>query len=156
MALIGSSASMPVTADNVQANAVRAEALARGGNNAPAAALFDAVLSYDSGNPTALRGRADLRLRTGDVKDALPDAQKLVSVLPKSARERLLLARCYASVGNQALAERTLWDGFHEIPANDSLFAVLKQGKQGNVEAIASLTEEYTQQRNAELFREIL
>ena len=156
MALIGSATTLPVTADNVQANAVRAEALSRGGKNGQAAALFDAVLSYDSGNPTALRGRAAQRLRTGQAKDALPDVQKLVSVLPKSAADRILLARCYTAVGDQALAERTLWDGFHDIPGNDILFLALKQGKRGNVDAIASLTEEYSQQRNAELYRGLL
>ena len=156
IALVGSSATLPVSADNVQSNAVLAEALAADGKISAAAPLFDAVLSYDSGNPTALRGRAELRLRTGRARDALPDAQKLVSVLPQAARDRLLLARCYAATGNHALSERTLWDGFHEIPVNDLLFTALKASKHGNPEAIASLSEEYNQQRNAELYRGLL
>lgn len=156
IALTGSSGALPVTADNVERNAVLADALARSGRVAEGARLFDAVLSYDSGNATALRGRAELRLRIGRAKDAIPDAQKLVSILTTSARDRILLARCYDAVGNKLQAERTLWDGFHDIPNSDLLFAALKADKKDNAEALASLSEEYSQQRNAELYRGIL
>jgi tetratricopeptide (TPR) repeat protein len=156
VSLIGSTASLPVTADNIQLNAVLAEAFARAGRTAAAGTLLDAVLAYDSGNATALRSRAELRLQSGRAKDAVPDAEKLVSVLPKSARDRLLLARCYSSAGNQALAKRTLWDGFHAIPGSDAMFAALSSRMQGNAQALASLTEEYVQQRNAELYKGFL
>lgn len=154
--LIGSSATLPVTAENVQANAVLADAFSRTGRVAEASRLFDAVLSYDSGNATALRGRAELRLRTGRPKDAVPDAQKLVSVMTSSARDRLLLARCYGAAGIPLQAENALWDGFHDIPASEALFAALKARVQNNADAVASLSEEYKQQRSAELYRGIL
>lgn len=154
--LIGLSPDLPMTADNVEANAVLADAFGRSRKDVAAGQLFDAVLSYDSGNPIALRGRAELRLRTGQAKAAIPDAQKLVSILTKSARDRLLLARCYRAAGDPQQAERTLWDGFHDIPSSEPLFTILKTGREGNAVAIASLTEEYTQRRNAELYRGIL
>ena len=156
IALVGTSATLPVTAENVQANAVLADAFSRNGRIAEASRLFDLVLSYDSGNATALRGRAELRLRTGRPKYALPDAQKLVSVITNSARDRLLLARCYDAAGNSLQAQNSLWDGFHDIPASEALFAALKARSQSNADAVASLSEEYTQQRSAELYRGIL
>jgi predicted Zn-dependent protease len=133
-----------------------AEGLARAGRTATSGALLDAVLSYDSGNAIALRSRAELRLRSGRLTDAIADAEKLVSVLPKSARDRLLLAQCYSRAGNEALAKRTLWDGFHAIPGNEVLFEALRKRTQGDAYALASLSKEYTQQRNAELYRNFL
>jgi tetratricopeptide (TPR) repeat protein len=156
ISLVGLSATLPVDSENAQANAVKADALARSGSVAEAGRLFDAVLSFDGGNPTALRGRAELRLRNGQAGDATADAQKLVSVLTQSSRARLLLARCFAASGNAVEAENTLWDGFHTIPNSEALFEALKASMQGNSDAISRLTEEYTQQRNAELYRGII
>ena len=73
-----------------------------------------------------------------------------------SARDRLLLARCYAAAGNSIQSEKALWDGFHDIPASEALFAALRARSQGNAEAVASLSEEYRQQRSAELYRGFL
>ena len=73
-----------------------------------------------------------------------------------SARDRLLLARCYGAAGIPLQAENALWDGFHDIPASEALFAALKVRVQNNADAVASLSEEYKQQRSAELYRGIL
>jgi predicted Zn-dependent protease len=155
-ALVGSAATLPISATNAEANAVLADTLALSGKTVEAKRLFDAILAYDSGNATALRGRAQLLLAARRAKEAVPDAQKLVSVLPTSPYDRILLARCYSDAGDNAEAERTLWNGFHEIPASEPLFAALKESKQGNPDALASLSEEFTLQRNASLFRGIL
>lgn len=156
LTLIGLSAKLPVTAGTVDADAVFAESLLRAGKVGEASRWLDAVLAYDSGNVIALRSRAELRLATKRPIDAVPDAQKLVSVVPTSAEARLLLARCYTAAGNAALAERALWDGFHEIPNSDLLFDALNKRAYGNSEAVARLSEEYSQQRNAELYRGFL
>jgi predicted Zn-dependent protease len=146
-------AGLPVKATNAEANAVLADALSRSGNLPASKARFDAVIAFDPGNATALRGRAELELRTGHAAAAVIDAQKLVTVLPNSARDRLLLARSFAAAGNPAWADRTLWTAFQDIPANDEIYAALLAGKKGNVEAIAELQEEVARQRNEKLSR---
>ena len=67
-------ASLPVRAENAEANAVLADALWRTGKTAAARARFDAVLVFDPGNATALRGRSELELRTGNSATAIVDA----------------------------------------------------------------------------------
>jgi len=89
-------ATLPVRAESAEANAALADALSRSGNLPAAKARFDAVLAFDPGNATALRGRSQLALRTGDPAAAIVDAQKLVTVLPDSAEDRLLLARAFS------------------------------------------------------------
>ena len=103
-------ATLPLNAGNAQANAVLAEAWLRSGNLAAAKSRLDAVIAFNSGNATALRSRAELELRTGHADDAVIDAQKLVTVLPDSAPDRLLLARCFTGAGKPDWARRTLVD----------------------------------------------
>ena len=90
-------AMLPVKAENAEANAIVADALSRSGKVAAAKARYDAVLAFDPGNASALRGRAELQLRVGNAPAAVIDAQKLVTVLPDSAEDRLLLARAFAA-----------------------------------------------------------
>jgi predicted Zn-dependent protease len=154
--LAAPAAGIPITAENAEANAVLANAWSRAGNIAPAKSRFDAVLAYDPGNATALRGRAELALRTGNASRAVLDAQKLVTVLPSSAADRLLLARCFAAAGNRPWVERTLWAAFQDIPANDEIYAALIATKKGNIEAIRELQEEFARQRDANVGRGLL
>ena len=128
-------ATLPLNAGNAQANAVLAEAWLRSGNLAAAKSRLDAVIAFDSGNATALRSRAELELRTGHADDAVIDAQKLVTVLPDSAPDRLLLARCFTAAGKPDWARRTLWTAFQDIPGDEQIYEARQpQGK-------ATLTE---------------
>jgi len=154
--LVGGAASLPVNANNAEANAVVADALSRSGNLAGAKNRFDAVIAYDPGNATALRGRAELELRTGNREAAIQDAQKLVTVLPNSSEDRLLLARAYASAGNSAWAQRTLWSAFQDITGDEHIFAALKTTRNGNSEALNELQAEFERQRSAKLNRGLL
>lgn len=154
--LAAGSAGLPINARNAEANAVLADAWSRGGNLGPAKSRFDAVLLYDPGNATALRGRAELELRTGNAAAAVIDSQKLVTVLPNSASSRLLLARSYAATGNSAWVQRTLWTAFEEIPANERIFAELLATKKGDAEATRELQEEFVRQRDAKVNRGLL
>ena len=95
MRLVAKWATLPIDATNVEANGVLADALSRTGKIGDAKNRLDSVIAFDPGNATALRARSELYLQTGNAKAALVDAQKLVTVLPKSSRDRLLLARCY-------------------------------------------------------------
>ena len=149
-------ATLPVTAETAEANAVLGNALSRNGNLPAAKGRLDAVLAFDAGNATALRGRAELALRTGNAGSAVLDAQKLVTVLPNSADGRLLLARAFAAAGNKAWMERTLWSAFQDIPADEHIFAALQSTKKGDPDAIEELNAEFTRQRDSQLNRGLL
>jgi tetratricopeptide (TPR) repeat protein len=151
--LSSAAATLPVSAKTAEANAVLADALSRGGNFNAAKSRFDAVLAYDPGNATALRGRAELEVRTGHADAAVIDAQKLVTVLPTSSRDRILLAQSYSAAGKGRWADRTLWAAFQEIPADEKIYAALQATKKGNAEGLKDLEEEFTRQRNNSLNR---
>ena len=144
-------AGMPVDAKNAEANAVLADAWSRQGNVGAAKNRLDAVLSFDPGNATALRSRAELELRTGHAAAAVIDAQKLVTVLPKSSRDRVLLSQSFVAAGNPSWGDRTLWSAFQDIPANERIFIALEATKKGNPEATRDLQEEFDRQRDSKL-----
>ena len=143
-------------AENAEANAVLADALSRGGNVAAAKSRVDAVIAYDPGNATALRARAELELRTGNTKEAIDDAQKLVTVLPNSPSDRLLLAKAFTAAGDKPWADRTLWAAFKDIPGNDSIYAALRSSRSGNPEALADLQAEFDRQRDGQVRKGLL
>ena len=154
--LASPSATLPVRAATAESNAVLANALSRSGNLAAAKARFDAVIAFDPGNATALRGRSELEIRTGNAAAAVVDAQKLVTVLPNSADDRLLLARAFSAAGNKAWMERTLWSAFQDIPADAHIFAALQSIKKGDPNAINDLNAEFGRQRDSKLNRGML
>lgn len=156
MRLASTAASLPVNAANAEANAVLADALWRLGQGADATRRLNAVLAFDPGNATALRSRAELELRLGNSKAAVVDAEKLTTVLPSSAKDRLLLARAYSAAGNPSWTNRTLWSAFQDIPANEKLFAALETTKKGDPDATRELQEEFDHQRDAQLARGLL
>jgi tetratricopeptide (TPR) repeat protein len=154
--LSSAAATLPVNAKNAEANAVLADALARLGNASQAKVRFDAVLSFDPGNASALRGRSELELKLGNTKAAITDAEKLATVLPNSADDRLLLARAYAAAGNIAWVNRTLWSAFQDIPGDEKLFAALQATKKSDPDATRELQEEFDHQRDSKLARGLL
>ena len=154
--LSASVATLPVSAKSAEANAVYANSLGRLGKLAEAKSRFDAVIAFDPGNATALRGRAELQLKTGNAAAAIIDAQKLVTVVPDSAPDRLLLARAYSAAGNAGWAQRTLWTAFQDIPAEPSIFLELARTKKGDAEGLRELRAEFARQRDAKLTRGLL
>jgi tetratricopeptide (TPR) repeat protein len=154
--LTSPAATLPVRAESAEANAVLGDALARSGNPTAAKARFDAVLAFDPGNATALRGRAELALRTGKAPAAVLDAQKLVTVLPNSGDDRVLLARAFAAAGNRPWMERTLWSAFQDIPADEHIFAALQALRKGDPDAANELNAEFARQRDNKLNRGLL
>ena len=154
--IIGADATLPIRAENAEANAVLGDALLRGGNLNAAKSRLDAVIAYDPGNATALRARSELEMRTGRAADAIEDAQKLVTVLPNSAPDRLLLAKAFTAAGNKAAADRTLWSAFHDIPGNGAVYAALRSTRSGNAEALTELAAEFDRQRDAQIRKGLL
>ena len=156
--LVGGRAQLPVTLANSSTNAIVADAFAQIGRTAEAKELLDTILKMEPDHVYALRARINLEIRTGKAKAAISDAQRLVSVLPKSARDRLLLARAYAAAGDRRQIDRTLWDAFHQIPANRELYEALRAhvAKFDGSEAVSNVDAEYRQQQDVELAREFI
>lgn len=154
--LSSAAATLPVNAKTAEANAVLGDAWLRSGNLTGARARLDAVLAYDPGNATALRARSELELRNGNPAAAVIDAQKLVTVLPTSSRDRLLLVRSYLASGNRKWADRTLWTAFHEVPADEKIYAALQATQRGNSEGLRDLRDEFARQVDAKLNRGLL
>jgi len=148
-------ADLPVSASNVDANAVIGAALAKKGLSGAGKQRLDAVLAYDGSNPTALRARAELFLGRNPAA-AILDAQALVSAFPDSAEGRLLLARAYAAAGRPDQAQQTLWAAFHDIPANDLIYNALSDSLRGNPQRLRSLKDEFDVQRGLELEQGLL
>jgi predicted Zn-dependent protease len=154
--LLGNSATLPVNAENLEANAVLGDALFRSGNGPAAKARLDAVIAYDPGNATALRARTQLELKTNNAAAAVEDAQKLATVLPNSAGDRLLLSQSLNAAGDKAGADRALWNAFHDIPANDAIYGALRSSRGGNPAALADLQAEFDRQRDAQVRKGLL
>lgn len=156
LALAAPYADLPIKAANVEANAVVADGLARGNKASDAKSRLDAVLAYDSGNATALRSRAEFLLRNGQANLAVADAQKLVTVVPQSPRDRILLWRCFAANGDPKQAARTLWNAFHDIEANEPIFLAIEHANAGQPEVVTQIKEEYAAQLDKALNRGLL
>ena len=67
---------LPITHENASLNAVLAQSMALQGRTADANRLFNQVLSLEPDQLQALRGRSELLMRTGGVKQAIIDAQR--------------------------------------------------------------------------------
>ena len=155
-ALLGAQPQWPLTAGNMSSNSLIAETLVLRGQYREAKQVFDAVLAREPDHVHALRGRINLEIRMNAPRAAITDAQRLVTVSPRSARERLLLARAFAAAGDQRQVDRTLWDAFHEIPANFLLYEALRAHvvKSGGAEAGARVDAEFRQQQDVDLVRD--
>ncbi|MEO7787876.1 MAG: tetratricopeptide repeat protein [Sphingomicrobium sp.] len=149
-------AGLPVKAGNAEWNAVVGDALSRSGRLNEAKSRLDAVIAFDSGNATALRARAQLLLRTGKTSEAIIDAQKLVTVAPQSVRDRMLLSQCYTASGDSNQAERTLWDGFHDIEASQPLLQAIVNANAKRPDVVEQVKQEYAAQLNETLGRGLL
>jgi predicted Zn-dependent protease len=153
--LLSSEASLPVKAANVIPNALYGAALVQSGREQEGSERLDAVLKLDGTNREALRVRAMLRSKTGNHKQAIEDAQKLVAADQDSASGRLLLARIYGAAGDANNMRRTLWDGFHQVSDNRVIFDALMPlvAKSDGPQAAARLSQEFYDKRNQQLTR---
>ena len=148
-------ATVPVNAGNLAANALYGAALAAVGQTVAGLDRLNAVLELDGGNADALRGRAKIRSRMGAHKLAIEDAQKLIASDRSAPQSRLLLANLYTSAGQIDNARRTLWDSFHEIPAERSIYEALRMivSRSDAPSGVQLLTEEFNDQRNDKMTR---
>lgn len=151
-------AKMPVTLWNSGSDAIFAQALAMTGRTDAARKLFNAVLAKEPDHVYALRGRTELEISNKQARSAVRDAERLVTIEPNSAEDRLLLARAYESGGDTRGSIQCLWDGFHDIPANEQMYQALRSAvaKRSGEAAAAQVDAEFNHQRDVQFEREFI
>lgn len=149
---------LPVTHVNARWNAVFAQALALQGRSAEAKQLFDMVLDREPDQAEALRGRSALEAKSGLTRQAVIDAQRLVTIEPNSGEDRLLLAQSYLAAGNRQEVQRTLWQAFQDLPDDERVFSALRSvlASTGDVEGQRRVEAEFNDRRMAELTKELV
>lgn len=155
IALTEGLATLPVAPTNIIPNALYGGALVETGRASEGLARLDQAIALDGTNREALRARALARSRAGAHQGAIEDAQKLVAADNKAATARLLLARIYAAAGNAEASRRTLWDGFHDIGGDRSIYDALRPLvlKSEGPDAAKRLSQEFYDSRNEQLTR---
>lgn len=149
---------LPVTHENARSNAVFAQAMALQARTADAGKLFDQVLEEEPDQVEALRGRSALEARSGQAKDAIIDALRLVTISPKSGEDRLILAQAYLADGNRKELRRALWQAFQDLPGDERVTAALKSvlASAGDQESLQRLDKEVADRRMAKLTKELI
>ncbi|NJC04494.1 Flp pilus assembly protein TadD [Sphingomonas kaistensis] len=155
LSLIEKDASLPVRPANIVANAIYGTALVQSGRARDGLSRLDAVLQVDGKNREALRARALLRSRAGQHEAAIEDAQKLVAADRNAPSARLLMARVYAASGDTEGARRTLWEAFHDIGGDRTIYDALKPlvAKSDGADAAQRLSQEFYDKRNEQITR---
>lgn len=156
-ALLGGT-QLPINPGNSRWNAVIAQSLALQGRPAEAKQLFDRVLQAEPDQLDALRGRSALEAKTGMTREAVVDAQRLVSATPNTGDDRLLLAQAFLAAGNRRGVTRTLWQAFQDLPEDERVLAALKSVlvSAGDLDGERRLTEEFADQRKSKLVKDLV
>ena len=156
-ALLGQS-QLPVTHANAGWNAAIAQSLALQGQLAEARTLFDLVLAREPDQVDALRGRSALEARTGAAKQAVVDAQRLVTITPNTGEDRLLLAHAYLAARNGRQVRRTLWNAVQELPDDERVLSALKSvlASTGDKDGVQRLDDEIADRRTQKLTKEMI
>jgi tetratricopeptide (TPR) repeat protein len=156
-ALLGA-AQLPVSPVNARWNAVIAQSMALQGRLADAKQLFDRVLQTEPDQLDALRGRSTLESRAGMTRQAVVDAQRLVSASPNTGEDRLLLAHAFLAAGNKREVTRTLWQAFQDLPEEERILAALKSAlvSTGDLDGVRRLNDEFADQRKARLVKDLV
>jgi tetratricopeptide (TPR) repeat protein len=156
-ALLGSS-QLPVTHANARWNAVLAQSMALQGRTMDAMRLFNQVLDREPDQREALRGRSALEAQIGPTKQAILDAQRLVTISPNSGEDRVLLARAYLAAHNGDEVRRTLWDAFRDLPDDERVFYALRSVlvSTNDAEGQRRLTDEFNDRRRSTLMKDLV
>ena len=130
--------------------------LGASGNTAEAKRLFDLVLDREPDQAEALRGRSTLEARSGQSKQAIIDAEPLVTVSSDNAEDRLILAQAYQASNNKREVLRTLWDAFQDFPAGLSGRSAPRSAlaSTGDADGARRLSEEFADRKKAKLTKD--
>lgn len=153
-ALVADQATASPTPATADARAAYYESQWRLGDRATARSSLERLLNEDADNDVALSALAPLLLAIGDHGQALNVARKLVTVEPTEVDPRLGLARAYELAGDQAAATRTLWDAFHDVPAEERIYTALRAKLGGDDDGLRRLSGEFDDQRKRKLMQE--
>lgn len=148
---------LPVTHENARSNAVYGRALALQGKIADAKRLFDLVLDREPDQVEALRGRSMIEARSGQTKQAIIDAQRLVTISPDKPQDRLILAQAYQASGDKRELLRTLWDAYQDLPDSEQVISALKGALvlAGDADGARRLNDEVADRKKAKLSKEL-
>jgi tetratricopeptide (TPR) repeat protein len=157
LAVLGGNARSLEDRENVPFNAVFAESLGARGDARLAKRILDGVLANEPDNAIALSARARLLSSLGDHRKATLDAQRLATSFPTNPEYRLLLASVYRASGDNRAAERTLWDGYRDLPLAESLYEEVKQvlTSRNDGEGVVELERAYNDKRFSQLLKEL-
>lgn len=149
---------LPVTHSNARWNAVLAQALALQGRSGEAKRLFDQVLDREADQVEALRGRSALEAKVGQTKQAVIDAQRLVTIAPGSGEDRVLLAQAYLAAGSGDQVRRTLWRAFRDLPDDERVFSALKSvlASTNDADGLRRLNDEFDDGRKVKLMKDLV
>lgn len=138
-------------------NAVFAQSMMLKGQLQPARRILDRLLSNEPDDAVALSARAMLFSKIGDHRAALIDAQRLVASYDTVAKYRVLLAQTYKASQDGRGAERTLWDGYRDLPGDETLYNAVQQvlAARKDGDGLARLKEEYDAERFSRLMKEL-
>lgn len=155
LSLVEKDAGLPVRPANIVANAIYGTALTQTGRTREGLSRLDAVIALDGKNREALRARALIRSKAGQHEAAIEDAQKLVAADQNAAPARLLMARIYSAAGDLDGARRTLWEAFHDIGGDRTIYDALKPlvAKSDGADAAQRLSQEFYDKRNEQITR---
>ena len=142
---------------NVQFNAVFAEALSLSGQSGPARQILDRILRDEPDHAVALSARARLLSRSGDHRSATIDAQRLVASYGAIPDYRVLLANIYRASRDRRAAERTLWNGYRDLPGDETLFEEVRLllNTRGDNDALSRFETDHDEERFSRLMKEL-
>lgn len=142
---------------NADFNAVLAESLFLKGQVSPARRILDTILSDEADDAVSLSVRARLLSRIGDHRRAIIDAQRLVASYGTIADYRVLLAIIYRASRNARAAERTLWDGYRDLPGDEKLYKEIQKvlAARGDKDGLARLKNDHDEERFSRLMKEL-
>lgn len=142
---------------NVPFNAVFAESLFLRGQAREARLILDRILKDEPDYAVALSARARLLSRSGNHRGATIDAQRLVASYGATPVYRVLLANIYRASRDVRGAERTLWNGYRDLPGDETLYKEIRRVliARGDKDALSRLETDQNEVKHSRLMKEL-
>ena len=142
---------------NAHFNAVFGEALFVAGQRSAALTVLNSVLRIEPDEPVALAARARALSQAGNHRAAIIDAERLVASFDSQPDYRLLLADIHLAAGSQRGADRALWDGYRDLPANRLLYNAVRQVflSRHDQDGLSRLDNDFEAERYSEVVKEL-
>lgn len=112
-----------ITADNIDADVLYAQALLGLGRSGEALKLVDKLLLFDPSNSDALLTRVRISVANGDLDQALRDAQSLATDSPRVTAGRIALGEIYEQRRSNILANAAYGQAMRDLPDDSKMLA---------------------------------